>query len=55
MIAHISGNVSIKEPLKKWCALLSGKSLAENKSANMLMMLSKNQNTSLKVFEVIFT
>lgn len=32
MIAHTAGNVSIKEQVKKWCVLLSGKSLTENRN-----------------------
>lgn len=35
MIAPIAGNVSIKEPVKKWCVLLSRKSLSENRNCQL--------------------
>lgn len=48
MMAHIAGNVSIKEPVKNgvFCSLVNP--WLRTETTNLLMMPSKNQTTSLK-------
>lgn len=55
MMTHIAGNVTVKEPVKKWGVLLSRKSQAEDRNCQPAVMPSKKQNLSLKAFEGIST